>query len=63
MLAHNIILKIMVASLEGSWIYTRVNVKVRFVFIWTSGYINILWVIITFIVYTVLELLLGYIYS
>lgn len=53
----------MVASLEGSWIYTRVNVKVRFVFIWTSGYINILWVIITFIVYTVLELLLGYIYS
>lgn len=50
-------------SLEGSWIYTRVNVKVHFVFISTSGFIDMFWVIITFMVYTVLVLLLRYIYS
>lgn len=60
---HNVIVKTIVASVERNWIYTGVNVKIHFVFIWTSGFIDVLWIIKTFIMYTGLALLLRYIYS
>ena len=55
-------MKIIVASLDGSWICARVNVQVPFVFIWTSEFIYMLWIITTFIEW-VLALRLRYIYS